>query len=111
MKRRAFVFFGVMVAGTRASIAQPARVPRIGVLAIPPLPEWTLQMDALATGLRQLGYLEGKSVALEVRSANGRYESLRPLADELVAAKVDVVQAAVEIPPSFRLLRADRVIE
>ena len=56
-------------------------------------------MDALNTGLRQHGYVEGKNIALEVRSANGRYEALPALARELVAAKVDVI-VAFGTPPS-----------
>jgi putative ABC transport system substrate-binding protein len=42
-------------------------------------------------GLRQLGYLEGQNIALEVRWAEGRYERLRPLVAELVRLKVDVL--------------------
>ncbi|HEV3010196.1 MAG TPA: ABC transporter substrate-binding protein [Burkholderiales bacterium] len=99
MKRRDVVLLGVLAAASPASLAQPVRIPRIGVLAIPPLPQWALQMEALSAGLRQRGYVEGKNLVLEVRSANGRYESLRALADELVAAKVDVI-VAFGTPPS-----------
>ena len=89
-----------MLAATISPIARAqARVPRVGVLAIPPLSGWKVQLDALNTGLRQHGYVDGKNIVLEVRSANGRYEALPALAKELVAAKVDVI-VAFGTPPS-----------
>ena len=98
MNRRRLL--AAMLVGAVPAIARPqARASRIGVLAIPPLPEWRLQMEALTGGLRQLGFVEGKNLVLEVRSANGRYESLRALADELVTAKVDLI-VAFGTPPS-----------
>ena len=50
-----------------------------------------MQLDALEAGLRELGYTPGKNIALELRSANGRYADLKPLAEELVAANLDVI--------------------
>ena len=99
-----------MLAAAIPPIARPqARAARVGVLAIPPLAEWSLQMDALTGGLRQLGYVEGKNLSVEVRSANGRYESLQALADELVAAKVDVI-VAFGTPPSQAAKAATKTI-
>ena len=48
-------------------------------------------MEALRTGLRELGYTEGKNVAIEFRWADGDYERLPGLAEELVRLKVDVL--------------------
>jgi putative ABC transport system substrate-binding protein len=90
---------GLAAAAISPTVRPQARIPRVGILAIPPLSGWKVQMDALNTGLRQHGYVEGKNIALEVRSANGRYEALPALARELVAAKVDVI-VAFGTPPS-----------
>jgi putative ABC transport system substrate-binding protein len=48
-------------------------------------------IDAFRRGLRELGYVEGQNVALEVRSAEGDYRRLPALAAELVALKPDVI--------------------
>jgi putative ABC transport system substrate-binding protein len=69
----------------------------------------TPQLEAFKDGLRQLGYLEGKNISLEFRSAEGRYESLRGLADELVALKVDLI-VAFGTPPSEAAKAATRTI-
>jgi putative tryptophan/tyrosine transport system substrate-binding protein len=42
-------------------------------------------------GLRDLGYVEGKNIVIEFRWAEGNYDRLRDLADELVRRKVDVL--------------------
>ena len=49
-------------------------------------------------GLRDLGYIEGQNIQLEVRSAAGRSELLRGLAEELVRRKVDVIVARLTPP-------------
>lgn len=69
---------------------QEPRIPRIGFLVTnmavgPPLP------DAFRQGLRELGYVEGRDVAIDFRDAQGRFEQLPALARELVALKVDVI--------------------
>ena len=53
--------------------------------------EYGRLVDALRTGLRQLGYEEGKNIAVEYRWAEGRYDRLPELAAELVRLKVDVI--------------------
>ena len=45
--------------------------------------------------LRRLGYAEGQQIAIEYRSANGRFERLPDLAAELVSLKVEVIVAVV----------------
>ena len=70
-----------------AGEAQPSTtIPRIGLLA----PDATL-WEPLRLGLRDLGYVEGKSIALEERSSQGRNERLSDLASELVRLKVNVI--------------------
>ena len=45
-------------------------------------------------GLRELGYVEGKNIAIEYRFAEGKEDRLRELAAELVRLKVDIIVAA-----------------
>jgi putative ABC transport system substrate-binding protein len=75
------------------SSAQKAiTMPRIGYLT-PGLPA-TLE-DVLWTELRRLGYVEGKNIVVEYRSAHGEFERLPGLAVELVGLNVDLIIAAV----------------
>ena len=76
---------------TLAEAQQSARIPRIGYLhsgqaATPPS-----SLKALRQGLRDLGYIEGKSIIIEYRFAEYKPERLPELASELVGLKVDVI--------------------
>jgi len=74
------------------SLAQAgAKTPRIGMLtlAFAPHPGF----EGFRQGLRDLGYVEGQSIALEYRYAEGKVERLPVLAAELVRLKVDVILA------------------
>jgi len=77
-----------------ACFAQPQRskVARIGVLES--TSSSANQRELLITGLRELGYVEGKNIIIEDRWAEGQYERLPDLAAELVKLKVDVIVAA-----------------
>src|SRR5262245_44681575 len=50
--------------------------------------------EAFLQGMRDLGYVEGRNLAIEYRDVAGKYERLPTLAAELVALKVDVIFAA-----------------
>ncbi len=68
---------------------QPTKVPRIAWLtggAIPPD-----RREAFTLGLRELGYTEGKNIAIEWRSADGQRDRVTALAEELVRLKVDII--------------------
>jgi putative tryptophan/tyrosine transport system substrate-binding protein len=71
-----------------AEAQQPKKVPRIGYLSISP---GGPRQEAFRQGLRELGYMEGKNIIIEWRSAGGKRERGRALADELVRLKVDVI--------------------
>ena len=92
MRRRAFhtLLGGTAVAGPLAVMAQQAKLPRIGVL-IAANPEDFL--GELRKGLREHGYIEERTITLEVRSADGNAALLKGLADELVRLKVDIIVA------------------
>jgi putative ABC transport system substrate-binding protein len=78
-----------LVAAPLAAEAQPAGVPRIGVLA--PITCSHPNYQALREGLRALGYVEGQTIIIECREAAGRYERAAEHAAELVRLKVDVL--------------------
>jgi putative ABC transport system substrate-binding protein len=72
--------------------AQPVtRVPRIGILTLAPTATASPSYDAFREALRELGYVEGKSIVLEFRPAAGNYERLPGLAVDLVRLPVDVI--------------------
>jgi putative ABC transport system substrate-binding protein len=87
--------FGISAAPPAAGAQQPAKIPRIGLLrpGSPPDP----YVDAFRQGLRDLGYVEGQTIALEYRWAEGRSARLPLLAAELVQLKVDVIVTQGEV--------------
>lgn len=77
-----------------AEAQQAGRAVRIGWLGLAsPGPEVLRIVDAFRQGLSELGYVEGRTFALEYRWAHGRAERLPDLAAELVRLKVDFIIA------------------
>jgi len=74
-----------------ADAQQPARIPRIGYLSGSSLTALAARIEAFKQGLRELGYVEGKNIVIEWRSAEGKFDRLPELAAELVRLKVDVI--------------------
>jgi putative ABC transport system substrate-binding protein len=70
---------------------QPTKVPRIGYLSGSSLSALASRIEAFKQGLRELGYVEGKNIVIEWRSAEGKLDRLPELAAELVRLKVDVI--------------------
>src|SRR5947199_228419 len=70
---------------------QRERVRRIGMLETVSRASNEANFDAFRRGLRELGYIEGQSVAIEYRSADGLAERFPTLAAELVQLPVDVI--------------------
>jgi putative ABC transport system substrate-binding protein len=73
------------------SFAQRPAGPRIGFLGASSASDYSNEITALRAGLRDLGYLEGKNIALEYRWAESKYDRLPELAAELVYLNVDVL--------------------
>ena len=61
----------------------------IGCLA-PNISVWPHALEAFRQGLRELGWVEGQSIIIEYRWAEGRFDRLPNLVDELVRLKVDL---------------------
>jgi putative ABC transport system substrate-binding protein len=79
----------------RAVGAQPsAKVYRIGLLSSASASSQEIRVEALRAGLRELGYVEGRNIAIEYRWAEGKYDRLPVLAAELVSLKIDVLVAS-----------------
>ena len=74
--------------------AQPAPTPRIGFLGAGNADTESRQVSAFRQGLRDLGWIEPQTVAIEYRWANGHAERLSTLARELVQLKVDLIVVA-----------------
>jgi putative ABC transport system substrate-binding protein len=93
MRRRDFIagIVGSAVAWSFAARAQQPKLPRIGIL-IPANPEpfW----NEFQQGLREHDYIEGQTIQFEFRSAEGKPNLLRGLADELVRLEVDIIVAS-----------------
>ena len=70
---------------------QPTKVPRIGHIAAASLSAVAARTEAFRQGMRELGYVEGKNIVIEYRSAEGNPDRLPVLAAELVRLKVDVI--------------------
>jgi putative ABC transport system substrate-binding protein len=93
MNRRVFLIWsgiGVVASSLLAEAQQARKVYRVGVLLAGDRPT---QVQALRQGLRELSYIDGQNIAIEVRHAGGRFERLPAVAAELVRLKVDVIVA------------------
>jgi ABC-type uncharacterized transport system substrate-binding protein len=85
----------VLLATAPPAVAQQAaKVPRIGFQLDAPASTLTARTEAFRQGLRELGYIEGKNIIIEWRSAEGKPERRSELAAELVRLKVDVIVSA-----------------
>jgi putative ABC transport system substrate-binding protein len=74
-----------------AEAQQPAKIPRIAYLTGVSLSAVAARIEAFRQGLRELGYVEGKNIVIEWRSAEEKLDRLSALATELVRLKVDVI--------------------
>jgi len=74
-----------------AEAQQPAKVPRIGYLGGASLSAIPNRIEAFRQGLLELGYVEGKNIFIEWRSAEGKPDRLPALAAELVRLKVNLI--------------------
>jgi putative ABC transport system substrate-binding protein len=92
--RRQFisVLGGAGVAWPLAARAQqPGKLPTIGFLGTSTAPDWSTYVAAFEQQLHELGWIEGRTVAIEYRWAEGRSERFAEIADEFVRLKVDVI--------------------
>ncbi|HTK91363.1 MAG TPA: ABC transporter substrate-binding protein [Verrucomicrobiae bacterium] len=111
MDRRTFLAGAAMLlAAPLAAEGQvPGKVPRVGYVFARVSSADQRLWDAARQGLRELGYVEGQNITLEVRWAEGRTERLPELVAELVRFKVDVLVVATT-PAALAAKDATRTI-
>jgi len=96
MDRRAFVagLGGVLAAPRFAAAQHTGKVARVGFLETTSLAANAPHRTRFQEQLRELGHIEGQTIAFETRAADGRNERVLDLADELVRLNVDVIVVA-----------------
>jgi len=112
--RRAFIGLaaGGLLTAPRAAEAQQGKVPRVGWLSLFSSfdPQIRRGLDLFRQALRDLAHVEGQSVAIEYRWAEGKSERLLDLATELVRLKVAVIVAHGGVPAAQAAQRATKAI-
>ena len=91
-------FFGLLAifmilapCGAVALAQQPGKIPRIGYLTGVSPSTNSARHEAFRQGLRELGYVEGKNIVIDWRSAEGKFDRLPALAAELVRLNVNII--------------------
>jgi putative ABC transport system substrate-binding protein len=108
MKRREFV---ALLGGSLLALSRPIsafaqrKIPLIGIL----MTSGPELLGPYREAFRELGYIEGQSIAFELREGRGRIDRLRGMAEELVNAKVDVIVAS-QTPAVIAAKNATRTI-
>ncbi|HSE85024.1 MAG TPA: ABC transporter substrate-binding protein [Candidatus Binatia bacterium] len=118
MSNNRYKFFSattIFILGLSGAEAQrPAQIPRIGILIPESGRAESQSVKGLRDGLKELGYKERENIVVEMRDAKGDRAALKPMANELVSKKADLIfttgtratQAAIaatsEIPIVFR---------
>src|SRR5262245_32817016 len=96
MRRREFItFLGSAAAWPfTAHAQQKAKLPTIGYLSTSTHTGWSQWTAPVLERLRELGWIEGRTVAIEYRWAEGRTERFTEIAAEFARLKVDVIVTA-----------------
>src|SRR6478735_3475125 len=114
MRRRQFICIVGGAAGAWPLLAraqQPAKLPTIGFLGTSTSAAWGPWIAAFMQRLRELGWIEGRTIAFEVRWAEGDTERFESIAAELVRLKVDVmVTSGAAAPAAKRMTSAIPIV-
>jgi putative tryptophan/tyrosine transport system substrate-binding protein len=113
MKKRVFQFALsalLFALGGRAEAQQTATIPTIGLISGASLSATANRIEALRQGLRALGYMDGKTITIEMRFAEGKMDLLDKFATELVRLKVDAIVVAGGEPVALAVKRATQSI-
>src|SRR5262245_29377901 len=109
LKRRELIMLlgGAVVAWPLAARAQQPAMPVIGFLDVINSPA---RLAAFQQGLRESGYVLGRNVAIEIRSAEGRYNRFPELVADLVGRRVSVIVAPAATPAALAAKAATTTI-
>jgi putative tryptophan/tyrosine transport system substrate-binding protein len=112
MRRRELITLlgGAAVAWPFAVRAQRKAMPVVGFLSSAPADTYASFLAAFHQGLSETGYVEGQSVTMEYRWAEGRYDRLPALAADLVGRKVDLIATSGGPVPALAAKRATSTI-
>jgi putative ABC transport system substrate-binding protein len=106
MRRRAFLSLLAAAAAVRppatAQAQQAGKLPTVGIFSSASPAAWAPWTAALVQRLRELGWVEGRTVAIEYRWTQGRTERVAEIAAELVRLKPDVIVSAGTNVPALR---------
>ena len=110
MRRREFMMLlgGAATMWPLAGNAQHGvKLPTIGLLGATTAPLWSRWLAAFIERLRELGWMEGRTVTIEYRWAEGRSERFAEIAAEFVRMKVDVIVTAGTAVPFVKQATTD----
>ena len=83
----------VLTTASLAAAQQTKKVPQIGFFDAGTFSSASLRIEAFRSGLRELGYVEGRNILIEYRFADGNLNRLPEIAAELARVRVDVIVA------------------
>jgi putative ABC transport system substrate-binding protein len=103
-RREFFALLGGAVAWPFVTRAQPAKLPSVGFLGAGTLSAWSGWTAAFVQRLRELGWIEGRTIGIEYRWAEGRSERFTEIGAEFVRLKVDVIVTVGTAVPALKQL-------
>jgi len=92
-----FALSAMLLALCASAEAQPKKIAKVGFFLGSTPAAAAHNVEAFRQGLRELGYVEGKTVVLEIRYGEARAERLPELARELISLKVDLIVASTDV--------------
>ena len=103
-RREFFALTSGVLAWPFATRAQPAKLPTVGLLGSGTLSTWSGLTAAFVQRLHELGWIEGRTIAIENRWAEGRSERYTEIGAEFVRLKVDVIVTVGTAVPALKQL-------